>query len=359
MLGEMKMKILHPEYQLKSESFFDNLVTQLRNQKKSPEILYHYTPNFEAIKGIAQKRELWLTNIAFLNDVSELDYIKSLEEDLDPVVKSYLQKWGTIREENPSHTYIMSFSEKSDYLPLWATFTKMRGYCIGFDKVDFEKKVLTKQALNINNIMDSHSNFEASRKLALEYDETAEFQGSFGGAWWHLCPVIYDRKQQVKIMNTLVKDAILDFEKTKNEPDKKNPQSVIIQGNKEIGKIPKDDTAFENAIDRLFNQCATLFKSEDFSYEREWRYIKEMTSSSKHLLRHLIYVREVDNVLIPYIKLKLQNDLSFGIKEIISAPLADSDTILPGLDFALFDAGYEVGENGVLLKKSNIKLRRF
>ena len=89
MIGMSRMSILHPEY----TRVFKAGLTRLSSYVESiagglPETLYHYTSSFSAVNGIIHDREVWFSNIAFLNDVAELDYIKTLanEQKLDPLV---------------------------------------------------------------------------------------------------------------------------------------------------------------------------------------------------------------------------------------------------------------------------------
>ncbi|MCL2574314.1 MAG: DUF2971 domain-containing protein [Defluviitaleaceae bacterium] len=361
MLGDIKMAILHPEYQIPFNGVFNSLTNHISKfQGGLPNTLYHYTPSFDAINGIVHNREIWLTNIAYLSDVAELDYIKSLmnEPELDPAVKEYLNNWKPISADFGTQIYVMSFSAKPDYLPLWATFTKMKGYSIGFNAYKLQNEILSKERLNIEPKRNITTSLETIVDLTKKYQPHAKFQGSFGGNWY-LAPIIYDRQEQVRILNTLIKQTLEQFEEVAKTADKGLGQNISIIGGVEHGRIAKDNRAFDAAVNKLFDQCAVLFKSDDFAYEHEWCLIKHMDSNNPNLLRCQFFAREVDNTLIPYIKMALRNNLSFPINEIITAPLSILDTATSGLDFALYNAGYGIGENGVKVSKSKVKLRRF
>ena len=356
-----KMSILHPEYSIELRGTMNALIDRLVLQRsKGLNTLYHYTPSFEAVNGIMQNRQIWLTNIAYLNDVAELDYIKSLLNELGlcTEIREHLSKWQPISAGFGTQIYVMSFSEKPDYLPLWATFTKMSGYCVGFDRLGLCSSVLSKTRLNIEAVRNTAVSYETIMLQASGDKGSPDFQGAYGGEMY-LGRVIYEKSVQIEIMNTVIKQAIDKFIAISESPDKNLAQNVAIINGKEIGRVKKDRLALENAINKLFDQCAVLFKSDEFSYEHEWRLVKHMDTNNPNLLRSLFFVRENDNTLIPFVKMSLRNNLSFPINRIITAPLAISDTILPGLEFALYNSGYNIGENGVAIEKSKINLRRF
>jgi len=83
-----------------------------------------------------------------------------------------------------------------------------------------------------------------------------------------------------------------------------------------------------------------------------------MDTNNPDLMKGHFFVRETGGSLIPYVKMSLRNNLSFKITEIITAPLAISDTVASGLDFALYNAGYKTGDGNVVIKQSGIRLRR-
>ena len=116
------------------------------------EIVYHYTTP-TALKNIIEKRCIWLSEIHYLNDKSELTYTyellhKILENsfDIDKDFKETLINLITIKRyasplrirELPSkNIFIASFSNASDELLLWNYYTKSEhkyGYNIGFNK---------------------------------------------------------------------------------------------------------------------------------------------------------------------------------------------------------------------------------
>jgi len=355
--GGNKMSILHPEYQIEFEAALEQLKNSIKgskehdnNQHYTPPQLYHYTPGTDALSGIIHSREIWLTNISYLNDTAEMDYIKTLAKDaalssaLDPIVKDCINNWTPLSASFGTQIYVMSFSSKPDYLPLWATFTKMKGYCIGFDTHALENEILSRFALNIETVRNMSASHDTIANLVKLNDPNAQLQGAYGGRAY-ISPIVYDRARQIEILNSVVKHAIAEFYAVHKAPDRNLGQSVIITKGKEIGRIAKDDNALKAAVNKLLDQCAVLFKSSDFAYEHEWRLVQLMDAADANLLRGQFFVREIDNSIVPYIKMKLRNDLSFPIKTIITAPLAvpDAAAACAGVRFVLYNGGYGVG----------------
>ena len=127
---------------------------------KIKEKIYHYT-SAEGLMGIVQNKELWFTNIYFLNDNQEVFYTYNLLLDLIEELK------GSIKRELYKHIedrcncvlsegylnyesgvigrheyYIASFSLDDDNLSLWNYYSKsdVTGYNIEFHYDKFLKK---------------------------------------------------------------------------------------------------------------------------------------------------------------------------------------------------------------------------
>lgn len=126
--------------------------------------IFHYTSP-EGLIGIIENKNLWFTNIYFLNDNNEIFYtykliLKLLAElnlDIDEQFKQliknrcgYMLGNDYFPSENevwfrPNY-YIASFSTKDDNLALWNYYTKSEttGYNIGFDSFIFEYSAFIK-----------------------------------------------------------------------------------------------------------------------------------------------------------------------------------------------------------------------
>jgi hypothetical protein len=113
-----------------------------------PNILYHYTSQ-AGLLGIIQTREIWATNLLFLNDSMELNYalqilhkeIKNLEKSVSPEEFGFVNEFGenldTVNaplSQNVAGIYVCSFSKTRDQLSQWIGYCPDEGgFSIGFD----------------------------------------------------------------------------------------------------------------------------------------------------------------------------------------------------------------------------------
>jgi hypothetical protein len=111
-----------------------------------PILLYHYT-TLNGLIGIIENREIWATNIFYLNDLSEFLYATSVAENLLRSVsvafieagmlekiRAELLRWS--EQDDPIHrteTYVSCFSEEGDLLSQWRGYCPSGGVSIGFD----------------------------------------------------------------------------------------------------------------------------------------------------------------------------------------------------------------------------------
>lgn len=110
-----------------------------------PPVLFHYT-NSAGLKGIVEQRELWASNVVYLNDSREV------QEGFD-VVKKAIRSQGKVPGTSyrkdmlaavaellaevfqfADRFYAVSFCAHDDLLSQWRGYGSMGdGYCIGFD----------------------------------------------------------------------------------------------------------------------------------------------------------------------------------------------------------------------------------
>jgi len=110
---------------------FNHLMSALADSVD--EVIYHYT-SAEGLRGIIENSEIWLTNVAFVNDTTEckaLQEEKSLLKDKDFSNKFIKDRWKRfIRDPDNDHdTYIASFSRGKESLEQWRAYGSFR---IGF-----------------------------------------------------------------------------------------------------------------------------------------------------------------------------------------------------------------------------------
>lgn len=104
-------------------------------------IAYHYT-NASSLISILRNKEVWLSNVRFMNDTSELRYAVDLLRTTssskvypDPViasaVKEHISKHMIPKlNERTSRQFVLSFSLDPDSLHLWNYYGKNDGYAL-------------------------------------------------------------------------------------------------------------------------------------------------------------------------------------------------------------------------------------
>jgi hypothetical protein len=98
------------------------------------EVIYHYT-SAEGLRGIIENSEIWLTNVSFVNDMTEckaLQEEKILFDDNDFTNKLVRDCWKDFVDysHNDYDTYIASFSRGDESLDQWRGYGNFR---IGFE----------------------------------------------------------------------------------------------------------------------------------------------------------------------------------------------------------------------------------
>lgn len=112
--------------------------------------LYHYTSG-TSLLGILQSRQLWATDLRFLNDFEELnkglsffeEFIDSLSGDLAKKINKPVEELINILVSNIRRNAaltsinVVSFTSKSDNLRQWMSYCNCKvGYCIEFEGND-------------------------------------------------------------------------------------------------------------------------------------------------------------------------------------------------------------------------------
>ncbi len=103
--------------------------------------LYHYT-DFNAMRGIIIKGEIWLWNLRRMNDSQEMEYfVKELKIAVKKRIPSsaygYMEKLfdSNLKDFKKLSSYAACFSEYSDDAAQWARYAKNgMGVCIAFNK---------------------------------------------------------------------------------------------------------------------------------------------------------------------------------------------------------------------------------
>lgn len=213
--------------------------------QEPPNTIYHYTTQ-KGILGIIDKREMWATQVHFLNDKNEIFLtFKLLQEELekqfneapDPTRKKLLREIRDFLDiMDQGHICISSFCAVGDLLSQWRGYGNLgKGYAIGFDL-----KELTRIAKRHNFVL------------------------------W---PCVYDPDLQLELVRYLIDLWCQKFT---------NPA------------FPKDEILKHIDIDIC--QLAPIIKDSSFSEEKEWRLVSSVVSNQSPRFAF----REGEYSLIPY-----------------------------------------------------------
>ena len=115
--------------------------------------IYHYT-SAEGLKGIIENSEIWLTNVAFVNDITECKALQ-MEKDLfndGELTNEYIkEEWDKFIQGSDINydTYIASFSSGEESLDQWRAYGNFR--------IGFEANKLIKRRFNMYKCVYSKS----------------------------------------------------------------------------------------------------------------------------------------------------------------------------------------------------------
>jgi hypothetical protein len=282
---------------------------------ETPKYLYHYTSQ-KGLFGILKTKKLWMTNIYYLNDSSELIYtIKLVRSELIKRQKLLTGKGlrAIVKEDDLNideikfrmydiinsvlddflhkmiiENYVFSLSEKGNDLNQWRGYCpKEGGFCIEFDY----HKLL--------------SIIEKNKKNKIK-------------------ECIYDKK----IQNESVK---LLFDET-----------LKLVESKEGDRLNK----ISNLILNTTVNMSSYFKDESFSDELETRIISSGSDDEKKYL-------EGKSILIPYIEFSIEdNNGRLPISKIIVGPTQHQELSKSSIDHLLHSWKYEID-----VEQSNIPYR--
>ncbi len=244
--------------------------------------LYHYTTQ-DGLLGIINSRSLWFTNILYLNDASEFNYIFNLVQDelnlkaknrlvnvLDPkysLIVDFLK--DTLEVEayiDVISFYVFSFSRVEDQLSQWRGYCgNESGYCIEFDA-------------------DKIISFVGNNKVII-------------------VRCIYEQQQQRKLIQKIIDEAYAACDKQSViDVLKKMKQGIrtnqFTKKDVDIIKVIQGDF-FTN----LFLN-APVFKHPKFFEEKEMRLI---TAHGKSMEFKPMF-RTSKSMLIPYHEIKIAGD---------------------------------------------------
>src|SRR6267378_5669158 len=152
---------------------------------KPPDVLYHYT-DASGLLGILESKELWATNIYFLNDSSELHYSldlinrcfdQRLGKNQNAVYVELLAQAKTILLifKSTVDAFVVCFCAKDNLLSQWQAYaSEGKGYSIGirseFFKGDIENPLASQPQVRLRQI-----EYKRNRQEELTYEFIDKF----------------------------------------------------------------------------------------------------------------------------------------------------------------------------------------
>lgn len=307
-------------------------INYLSNQKS----IYHYT-NCGALKNIIEKNEFWVTHASFLNDSSEVLYIKKIIKDMCYDLSESEEFSNELYEriideyevyENSRELFIISFSTNPDSLTLWSEFSNFNGYNMEFNIMDFRKYLKTS-----DKIRESSYDFIEGK-------------------------VLYEYKKQ----KALIKGLFDECFNSANEIQRKYNHSTINLN--ELCSSSVNPPNKTNAIQEFFLSFSIrlvfyspFLKSSNFKDEEEYRFVFKYNNGEKRTeFPEEINFREREGIIIPYIKLQLsKNKDKLPVKSILVGAKNNCDLAVTGTKYFLKQNGYSCED--VDVKRSYITLR--
>jgi hypothetical protein len=261
-----------------------------------------------------ESKELWASHAAFLNDSTEIVYIKEVlntvtselkaRYDLSSFVQEFLEfveLWFTDRILTGYDVFLACFCENGDLLSQWRGYPSTGGgYAIGFNApVIAQKRMLSR--------------------------------------------VVYELEEQKETLRTLLSPSC-DALAAGSDPDR--PRGYLHRAMM---------TALGMAAANVA-ECSFCFKHPAFKEEQEWRLIRLSALDREPPYRTAPSFRARVTGLLPYVPLAIDRpgDSEPPIGEVIVGPSAHPDLAVRAAQQLLAKHGYE---NGQIVKRSKIPLR--
>lgn len=280
--------------------------------------IYHYT-TLNALQGILDNNELWVTKSDFLNDKSELQYTydlfknnflcniteMSFREKLINEFDALINEVNDISRKPLSGYYIASFSTDSDNLALWSEFSNAMGYNLEFEAESF----------------------------ICSFNKTIMWHGK----------VVYDKEKQLLLLKEALEKAMTwraEYGDAESLSDFSNntPDNIIEY-------IALDLYAFCTVY-------AMFFKQSEFNLEKEYRVVLSSIHEESEYVKtpETLFFRPAKEIIIPYIKAHC--NVLDSLKSITVGPKNNIDIATAGISIYCRSKGITIP-----IHKSRIPLR--
>lgn len=280
--------------------------------------IYHYT-TLNALQGILDNNEFWITKSDFLNDKTEFQYTYDLFRDyllcnLTELrfCKKLINEFDTLISEDYDISgkplngyYIASFSMDPDNLALWSEFSNAMGYNLEIDAEpfirSFEKRIM-----------------------------------------WH-GKVVYDKEKQLLLLKEALEEAMTW-----------RPEYGDVKSLSDFLDNTPDNIIKYLAMD-LYAFCtvyAMFFKQPEFNLENEYRVVFSSFHEKSDYIKkpETLFFRPAKETLIPYIKVHCKV-IDF-LKSITVGPKNNIDIAIAGI--SMYCRSKEIS---IPIHKSRIPLR--
>lgn len=257
-----------------------------------PSELTHYT-DLAGLQGIIERRQLWLSHAAFLNDPEELRHgIKRADRVLQKLIKEAdgtdasdgrLKLVSDIARDfakfQPPDAYIACFCRRSDLLSQWRGYASRQGVSVTFS--------------------------------------TEGIVRGFTGTGAELHQVAYGINEATQALQSAIKTELPD---------------ILNDMDYRVGRLP--DKEIRKKFSDLMTRIVPRFKHMGFQEEREWRLlITNPTGTS-------IKFRPRGALMLPYIELTATTD-KLPIEKITIGPGVNDDAVRKSIQFFLSLNGYD------------------
>jgi hypothetical protein len=265
---------------------------------KAPVFLYHYT-NHDGLLGIANSRELWASEVGYLNDAREFHTavdmaLERLNSELPPLGLFTLSPthsprqiaaknlWHFTRKVTAerSRVFVASFCSNGDLLSQWRGYSgESYGISIGFHTTQL-KQVALRKGFSLGKCIYDRI---VQKRMISEVTETA-IKRTLS---------IYDRKVQKRRISEVTETAI----------------------RRALSHDDEHEKAFRDFVASL-SRIAVLFKNESFSEEDEWRLSFSADTTDQTDVRF----RRGRSTLIPYVTLPFMQKRTSPVDHVYVGP---------------------------------------
>ncbi len=255
------------------------------------ELLYHYT-TIGGLQGIVESRCLWASDVRYMNDSAELQYIIRLlrerNENKDRGLLAQFIDWIEYRMTNGHMVFAASFRANGNLLSQWRGYSRIgKGVSIGFKGGDI-------QQLLINN----------------------QFQ---------LGRCIYRREDQITLIDRVLGSL----------------SSMITQFEQDNPGAERE--YFFGLIEADMLRIAALLKHPSFAEEDEWRIVSPVITD---YLSAPVKFREGKSMLIPYYEFPLSiQRQAIPIEHLFLGPTPNSALSLNSIRLYFRKQGIQLGQD--------------